>query len=184
MAYGSGNSKYREEGGFNSGYQGSYQAGGSSYQPPAAAGASYAQQQTNVMEDTMRTHYEVCLWFQSLWLINSFSQIIKTYLQTEGTAATVLAQMTTQRQQLEGASDNVWQMRQAAQKAKDDITLMANRQRAKKMRLQMIAAGLALIDFLLFIRLIQCGGGFFCKSSSSSSSSNYYYGNWYSIGSY
>ena len=84
--------------------------------------------------------------------------------------------MTTQRQQLKGAHDNVWEMRQTAQKAKDDITLMAKRQREKKMRLQMIVAALAFVDFFLFVRLIQCGGGFFCKSSSSSSS-NYYYGN-------
>lgn len=101
-------------------------------------------------------------------------------IQAEGTAATVLAQMTTQRQQLKGAHDNVWEMRQAAKQAKDDITLMAKRQRAKKMRLQMIVAALAFVDFFLFIRLLQCGGGFFCQSSSSSSSSssnNYYYGN-------
>ncbi len=45
----------------------SYQNNGSSlyhsnydYQPPSVAG-TYAQQQTYVMEDTMRTHYEVCL---------------------------------------------------------------------------------------------------------------------------
>jgi hypothetical protein len=30
------------------------------YNPPVVSG-SYAQQQTQVMEDTMRTHYEVCL---------------------------------------------------------------------------------------------------------------------------
>ena len=62
MAYGARNSSHREEGS-HSRYQGSYQSGGGSYQPPAAAGGSYSQQQTNVMEDTMRTHYEVCLGF-------------------------------------------------------------------------------------------------------------------------
>jgi hypothetical protein len=65
-------------------------------------------------------------------------------------------------------------MRQAAEKAKEDITIMARKVRQKKTRLQMVAALLAAIDFFLFIRLIQCGGSFFCKSRSSSSSNSYY----------
>jgi len=85
--------------------------------------------------------------------------------------------MRTQRGQLQGANDNVWEMRQAAEKAKKDITHISAKVRQKKLRLQMIVALLAAIDFFLFIRLVQCGGSFFCKRSSSSSSSNSYYGN-------
>jgi len=64
-------------------------------------------------------------------------------------------------------------MRQAAEKAREDISIMAKKVRRKKMRLQMVAAFLAVLDFILFVRLIQCGGSFFCKKSSSSSNSYY-----------
>lgn len=108
------------------------------YNPPAVSG-SYVQQQTQVLEDTMRTHYE-----------------------TEATSAAVLSQMKAQRGQLKGAHDNVWEMRQAAEKAKTDISVMIKKARQRKIRLQAIAALLASVDFLLLIRLIQCGGSFFC----------------------
>lgn len=87
--------------------------------------------------------------------------------------------MQTQRQQLQGAQGNVWEMRQSAEKAKRDITAMVKKARQKKLKLQMIAIGLALVDFFLLVRLLQCGGRFFCKSrySSSSSSSNSNNGN-------
>lgn len=115
------------------------------YSPPPVSG-SYAQQQTQVMEDTMRTHYE-----------------------TEATSAAVLSQMRTQRGQLQGAHDNVWEMRQAAEQAKKDISSMVKKARQKKLRLQIIIAVLAALDFILFIRLLSCGGSFFCRKSSSSS---------------
>jgi len=114
----------------------SYQAG---YQPPKVNG-TYAEQQTGIMEDTMRTHYE-----------------------TEGVAQTVLSQMTTQRHQLQGAHDNVHEMREATEKAKRELMDLQVKMRAKKRRLQFIIGALGLVDFLLFIRLIQCGGSFFCR---------------------
>lgn len=117
-----------------------------SYAPPAVSG-SFAQQQTQIIEDTMKTHYE-----------------------TEATSAAVLSQMRQQRQQLQGAQSNVWEMREAAEKAKRDLTSMAARQRKKKLKLQIIAGALALIDLILFLRLIQCGGSFFCKRRNN----NYY----------
>jgi hypothetical protein len=80
--------------------------------------------------------------------------------------------MQNQRQQLQGAQGNVWEMRQSAEKAKRDITTMVKKTRQKKIKLQMIAIGLALVDFFLLVRLLQCGGSFFCKSRYSSSSSN------------
>lgn len=127
------------------GYQGSYQqgsgAGAGSYQPPNVSG-TYAEQQTQVMEDTMKTHY-----------------------QAEGTAATVLSQMTTQRYQLQGAHDNVSGMRDTTEKAKQELSELAAKVKAKKRRLQLIAVGLGVVDLLLFIRIAQCGGSFFCKSS-------------------
>jgi len=136
MAYESGNSPEQKRG--NRYQAGSYQSSGN-YQPPAVQG-TYAEKQTQVMEDTMRTHYNA-----------------------EGTAATVLSQLTTQRQQLTGAHENVWEMRQAAEKAKKDLASLAAKQRWKKQRLQLIAMALAVTDFFLFIRLLRCGGSFFCK---------------------
>ena len=82
---------------------------------------------------------------------------------TEATSAAVLSQLKAQRGQLKGAHENVWEMRQAAEKAKTDISSMIKKARQKKMRLQAIATILASIDFLLLIRLIQCGGSFFCR---------------------
>ncbi len=92
--------------------------------------------------------------------------------QTESTAGNVLNQMQTQRQQLQGAQGNVWEMRQSAEKAKRDIIAMVKKARQKKLKLQVIAIGLALVDFFLLVRLLQCGGSFFCKSRYSSSSSS------------
>lgn len=120
--------------------RGSYQQQGGNYQPPLSSGVVYAEQQTHIMEDSMRKQYE-----------------------TEGIAQTVLSQMTTQRQQLQGANDNVWEMREATEKAKRELMDLQVKWRAKKRRLQMIIAVLTAIDFLLFVRLIQCGGSFFCR---------------------
>jgi hypothetical protein len=77
-----------------------------------------------------------------------------------------------QRQQLKGAHDNVWEMRQSAEKAKRDITQLIKKARQKKLRLQFIALGLALVDFFLLVRLLQCGGSFFCKSRSNYNNNN------------
>ncbi len=47
------------QGGMNSRHQGGYQSNaGGSYQPPRVTG-NYAEQQTGIIEDTMRTHYQV-----------------------------------------------------------------------------------------------------------------------------
>jgi len=138
MGYESGNSSEHRSNRYQAG---SYQASGN-YQPPVVKG-TYAEQQNQVMEDTMRTHYNA-----------------------EGTAATVLSQLTTQRQQLTGAHENVWEMRQATEKAKKDLSTLAAKQRWKKQRLQLIAAALAVTDFFLFVRLVRCGGSFFCKQQT------------------
>jgi hypothetical protein len=122
-------------------YQPQQSGVGGNYQPPKQqTGLVYAEQQTHIMEDTMRKQYE-----------------------TEGIAQTVLSQMTTQRHQLQGAHGNVWEMREATEKAKRELMDLQVKWRAKKRRLQMIIAILGLIDLLLFVRLVQCGGSFFCR---------------------
>eukprot|EP00560_Eucampia_antarctica_P003186 CAMPEP_0197836492 /NCGR_PEP_ID=MMETSP1437-20131217/29168_1 /TAXON_ID=49252 ORGANISM="Eucampia antarctica, Strain CCMP1452" /NCGR_SAMPLE_ID=MMETSP1437 /ASSEMBLY_ACC=CAM_ASM_001096 /LENGTH=135 /DNA_ID=CAMNT_0043442707 /DNA_START=185 /DNA_END=592 /DNA_ORIENTATION=+ len=125
--------------GLNNRHQGGYQSGAGSYQPPRVAG-DYAEQQTGVVEDTMRTHY-----------------------QTEGTAATVLSQMTTQRNQLEGAHNDVHNMKETTEKAKNELINLIAKVRAKKRKLQLIVAALSAIDLFLFFRIAVCGGSFFCR---------------------
>lgn len=111
----------------------SYQQG--TYQPPA----TYAEKQTEVLTDTVKTQYHA-----------------------EGTANAVLTRMTEQRHQLTEAHDNVWQMRHATEKAKQELQDLNNKYRAKKFRLYITIAALGLTDLLLFLRIAQCRGGFFC----------------------
>jgi len=119
--------------------QGGYQSGSGSYQPPHVSG-NYSEQQTGIMEDTMRTHY-----------------------QAEGAAATVLSQMTQQRQQLHGANDVVYNMKETTEKAKNEMTNLIAKVRAKKQKLQLIVAVLSAVDLFLFLRIVACGGTFFCR---------------------
>ena len=112
-----------------------------SYQAPTYAKNedSYQQQQTGIVEDSLKTNYDA-----------------------DGAAAVVLSQMTTQRYQLKSAQDDVWQMREATEKAKRELADMYAKSQAKKRRLQMIIAILATTDTILFFRLLKCGGGFIC----------------------
>ena len=119
-------------GGLNNRFQ-SYQQG--TYQPPG----TYADKQTEVLTDTVKTQY-----------------------QAEGTANAVLTRMTEQRHQLTEAHDNVWQMRHATDKAKRELQELNSKYRAKKFRLYVIIAALGLTDLVLFLRIVQCRGGFFC----------------------
>jgi hypothetical protein len=112
----------------------SYQQG--SYVPP---GQVYAEQQTNVLTDAVKTQY-----------------------QAESTANVVLTQLSAQRQQLKGAHDDIWEMRQATEKAKREIRDLQQKYRQKRHRLYAIIAGLAFTDFVLFLRIVHCGGSFFC----------------------
>mmetsp|Transcript_10256 Transcript_10256/g.21587 ORF Transcript_10256/g.21587 Transcript_10256/m.21587 type:complete len:156 (-) Transcript_10256:349-816(-) len=153
MKYGSGAPLWGKSEGFSSEQQGrgsgelknryegqSYQnSAAGSYKPPNVSG-SKPEQQTQMMEDTLRTNYEA-----------------------EGTAATVLSQMTTQRYQLQSAHDNVYDMRETTEKAKRELADLAAKTKRKKRRLQTIVALLAVTDMLLFLRILQCGGSFFCR---------------------
>lgn len=117
----------------------SYQRGSTTvtpgYQPPVF----YASDQTNVLEDATKTYY-----------------------QADETAGHVLNQLTTQRQQIMGAHDNVWQMRQTTEQAKRELEGLRHKYQQKKQRLYMWIAILAITDTLLFFRILQCHGNFYC----------------------
>ena len=112
----------------------------SKYQAPKLGdGNSYQEEQNYIVRDSLKTNYDA-----------------------DGTAAAVLSQMTTQRYQLQSAHDDVFQMREATEKAKRELADMYAKNQAKKRRLQMIIAVLAVTDMFLFLRLLKCGGSFIC----------------------
>jgi hypothetical protein len=125
-------SSYQKHDGSSMSYQSSQ-----GYQPPATQ--TYAQQQTSVLHDTVKTQY-----------------------QTDATAQTVLSQLHSQRQQLGGAADDVWEMRIATEQAKRELAALKDKHMAKKRRLYTIIAVLGAVDFVLFLRLLQCHGSFIC----------------------
>lgn len=112
----------------------SYQQGG--YVPP---GMTYAEQQSNTLGDTIKTQY-----------------------QAESTANAVLNQLHTQRGQLQGANEDVWDMRQATEQTKRELKDLQAKYRARKNKLYMIIVMLSLVDILLFARIVKCRGSFFC----------------------
>lgn len=122
----------------------SYQQGSSSYTPPSGGmggggGMAYADSQTNVLQNASRAHWEA-----------------------ENRANAVLSTLHGQRQQLQGAGDDVWQLRQATEQTRRELESLRDKYRAKKRRLYGIIAIMAGIDLLLFARIIQCHGSFFC----------------------
>ena len=122
-------------GGLNNRFS-SYQQSGGSYIPP---GQTYADSQTNVLSDTVKTHY-----------------------QAENTANAVLNQLHGQRQQLQSANNDVWDMRQATEQTRRELQALNAKYRAKKQKLYLIIAALATVDLLLFLRIVECRGSFFC----------------------
>ena len=129
---------------------GSYQHGGGgggdssySYQPPqpqVTGTMMYADQQSQVVEDTMRTH-----------------------VQAETAANNVLSTLHAQRQQLQNANDDTWQMRTNVANAQRELKELQQKAWKKKQRLYMIIGLLGFVDFTLFLRIVQCGGSFFCR---------------------
>lgn len=115
----------------------SYQQSGS-YVPP---GQQYAEKQTGVLSETVKAQYEA-----------------------ETTANAVLQQMNAQRQQIQGANEDVWDMRHATEETKRELRDLQDKYRARKRKLYMWIALLGTVDFLLFLRLLRCGGSFFCRS--------------------
>lgn len=115
----------------------SYQQSGS-YIPP---GQQYADNQTNVLSDTVKTQYEA-----------------------ENTANAVLQQLSAQRQQIQGANEDVWDMRNATEETKRELRDLQDKYRARKRKLYIYIGILGFVDFLLFLRLLKCHGSFFCRS--------------------
>lgn len=134
----------------NNNNNGSYQQGGgyqSNYQAPQLSGG-YAEQQTQIMEDAMRTH-----------------------VNAETNANNVLAKLHAQRHQLQNANDDTWEMRKNVATAQRELKELQQKAWAKKRRLYGIIGLLAVVDLMLFLRIVQCGGSFFCRHYSSSSGS-------------
>lgn len=115
----------------------SYQQSGS-YVPP---GQQYAENQTSVLAETVKTQYEA-----------------------EDTANAVLQQMNVQRQQIQGANEDVWDMRQATEETKRELRDLQDKYRARERKLYMCIAILGTVYFLLFLRLLCGGRSFFCRS--------------------
>jgi prophage DNA circulation protein len=109
------------------------------YKPPQVTG-NYAKQQTQVVEDTMRTQ-----------------------IQAETTANNVLASMVGQKQQLQNANDDMWAMRTNVANAQRELKELQQKAFMKKQRLYMIIGLLSTVDVILFFRIVQCGGSFFCR---------------------
>lgn len=133
----------------NSANSGSYQRGeimsgnnSNNYQPPqlATEGRGYTDQQTHAVEETMRTH-----------------------VQAETTANTVLASLHAQRQQLQNANDDTWQMRTNVANAQRELKELQQKAFKKKQRLYVIIGLLSVVDLTLFFRIVRCGGSFFCR---------------------
>ena len=142
----------------------------------------YARWTLNVWHGCFHKEFLITFDFQFQSFLNitvPLRTVCFTHYQSENTATNVLSQMQTQRQQLQGAHDNVWEMRQAADKAKKDITALVKKAREKKFRLQIIVIVLATIDFLLFVRLLQCGGSFFCRRRGNYNNDDNGYYNWW-----
>lgn len=122
--------------GSNNTNYGSYQNSGSgNYQPPV----HYAADQTKTLQDTTKAYY-----------------------QADETAQNILNQMEAQRQTIVGGHNDVYEMREATEKARREMTELQAKYRAKKQRLYLWIAMLSMTDLLLFFRIIQCRGSFFC----------------------
>lgn len=113
---------------------GSYQQSG--YAPP---GKTFADQQTGTLSETVKTQY-----------------------QAEETANAVMSQLHGQRHQLQGANNDVWDMRQATEQTKRELKELHSKYKEKKLRLYVWIAILGSLDLLLLLRLLRCRGSFFC----------------------
>ncbi|KAL7441576.1 hypothetical protein ACHAXH_010009 [Discostella pseudostelligera] len=110
------------------------------YRPPQL-GQTYAEQQSHILDDTMRTH-----------------------VHAESTANTLLATLHSQRQQLQNANEDTRQMRSNVAEASRELKELQRKVMARKRKLYIMIGMLALVDTMLFLRIVQCGGSFFCRS--------------------
>lgn len=117
------------------------QTSNNNYQPPQlVVGNAYVEQQTNMIEDIARTN-----------------------IQVETNANNLLSTLYGQRQQLQAANDNTWQMRSNVVCAQRELKELQHKAFIKKQQLYIIIAVLSLVDIGLFCRIVQCGGSFFCR---------------------
>ncbi|KAL3808187.1 hypothetical protein ACHAXA_009542 [Cyclostephanos tholiformis] len=107
------------------------------YHPPQL---SYYERQSKVVEESMRT-----------------------YMRAENTASNVILTLQMQRQKLQKANDDTWKIRSNAIKAQQQLKELQQKAWKKKQCLYAIIAMLAFVDYVLFVRIIQCGGSFFCR---------------------
>mmetsp|Transcript_22167 Transcript_22167/g.53707 ORF Transcript_22167/g.53707 Transcript_22167/m.53707 type:complete len:166 (+) Transcript_22167:273-770(+) len=131
---GNSNGSYQRGEGGSYGYQPPHQ------QPQMTTGTTYAEGQTRIVEDAMRTH-----------------------VQAETSANTVLATLEAQRQQLQNANDDTWQMRQNVATAQRELKELQTKAFKKKQKLYAVIGMLSFVDVMLFLRIVQCGGSFFCR---------------------
>mmetsp|Transcript_2244 Transcript_2244/g.5324 ORF Transcript_2244/g.5324 Transcript_2244/m.5324 type:complete len:124 (-) Transcript_2244:195-566(-) len=103
------------------------------------SGKTLAEEQTSTLQDTVATQY-----------------------QAEETANAVLNQLHSQRQQIQGANDDVWETRQLTEETKRELGALQAKYREKKNKLKLMIALLGLLDFWMFYRLLKCRGSFFC----------------------
>ena len=93
---------------------------------------------------------------------NLLSETVQTQYHAEETANAVLNQLHAQRGQIQGANEDVWDMRQATEQTKRELRELQAKYRQKKLRLYAWIVVLGTCDFLLFWRLLRCRGSFFC----------------------
>ncbi len=105
----------------------------------SASGKTFAEEQTNQLKDAVTTQY-----------------------QAEETANAVLNQLHGQRQQIQGANEDVWETRQLTEETKRELHALQSKYREKKNRLRFIIVVLGMLDLLMFLRLLRCRGSFFC----------------------
>jgi hypothetical protein len=107
------------------------------YQPPQL---SYAEQQSQVVEDSLRT-----------------------YVRVENATSNVLLTLQMQRQQLQKANDDTWKIRSNAIKAQQQLKELQQKAWKKKQCLYAVIVMLSFVDYILFARIVHCGGSFFCR---------------------
>lgn len=98
-----------------------------------------AEEQTSTLQDTAATQY-----------------------QAEETANAVLNQLHGQRQQIQGANNDVWETRQLTEETKRELVALQAKYREKKNKLKVLIALFAMLDLFMFYRLLRCRGSFFC----------------------
>jgi predicted RNase H-like nuclease (RuvC/YqgF family) len=89
---------------------------------------------------------------------------MRTHVHAESTANTLLATLHSQRQQLQNANEDTRQMRSNVSEASRELKELQRKVMARKRKLYMMIGALALVDTMLFLRIVQCGGSFFCRS--------------------